>query len=252
MIHTPSGPTPNLFRSARVLRAQRRLGSLLAALVGLYCVTGTVQVHAELAPEPAKKLCQPAADGQWNCSDATASFPRQRNGAPVPPPDTRIAAPAPARQPRTVPVAVRSGAQVARTSMPAAATAQAPPQLPEARASDNAADPNNSAQPRPKVRILAQPRTAWAIQLIATQSREALERIAEEQKLYDHPAVRLASGNVVRYALIWDVYPDRASAEAALNALPAALHVLKPWLRPIGPLQDAMNEATRISPLTRN
>ena len=121
----------------------------------------------------------------------------------------------------------------------------------ETRAPESTAESNNSAEPRPKVRILSQPRTAWAIQLIATQSREALERIAEQQKLYDHPAVRLASDKVVRYALIWDVYPDRDSAQAAMNALPAELQALKPWLRPIGPLQDAMNEATRMSPLPR-
>lgn len=205
----------------------------------------SVQVGAQHAPEPAKKLCQPAADGQWNCSDASAPLPRQRNGAPVPPPDTQITAPAPAREPRGAPVSVGSGTTGAPARAPTALTAPAAPPP------DSATVANDSAQPRPKVRILAQPRTAWAIQLIATQSREALERIAEEQKLYDHPAVRLASGNVVRYALIWDVYQDRASAVAAMTALPAALQALKPWLRPIGPLQDAMNEATRISPLTR-
>ncbi len=150
-----------------------------------------------------------------------------------------------------MPVSASSGAKVVPANAPALPAQQTPPQPAEARATDNSADANNSAQPRPKVRILAQPRTAWAIQLIATQSREALEHIAEQHKLYDHPAVRLASGNVVRYALIWDVYQDRASATAAMNALPAALQKLKPWLRPIGPLQDAMNEATRISPLTR-
>ena len=230
MIQTCRGHTPNASRSVRDTQPTRRHAYAAAAVALLCCGLATAPVWSENAPEPPKKLCQPAADGQWNCSAATAPLPRQRNGAPVPPADTRVTAPASAPAARPVPVSVSNGSSVVPAST---------------------AGSNNSAEPHPKVRILTQPRTAWAIQLIATQSREALERIAEQQKLYDHPAVRLASDKVVRYALIWDVYPDRNSAQAAMNALPAALQALKPWLRPIGPLQDAMNEATRISPLPR-
>ena len=86
--------------------------------------------------------------------------------------------------------------------------------------------------PKPRLRLLEQSPDAWAIQLIATGSRESLERVAATHNLYDHPAVRLAAGTVVRYALVWDVYPDRASAAAALAALPPPLQALHPWLRP--------------------
>ena len=101
---------------------------------------------------------------------------------------------------------------------------------------------------KPRLRVLEQSPDAWVIQLIATSSRDALEQIAARNNLYDHPAVRLAAGTAVRYALIWDVYPDRAHAIAALAALPKALRDMRPWVRQVGPLQQAMNDAANITP----
>ncbi len=189
----------------------------------------------------ARRLCQPDANGDWHCTERAEPPPRQREGAPIPVVDARLKLPADNGLAVAEPavgetVADEPVAGDRSTGRVAAAATEVP-----------AFDPT-LPPPRPRIRILAQPRTAWAIQIIATASREALERVAEQHQLYDHPAVRLASGRTVRYALIWDVYPDRGSAAAALASLPAHVKAMNPSLRPIGPLQDAMNEATRLNP----
>lgn len=85
---------------------------------------------------------------------------------------------------------------------------------------------------------------AWAIQLIALQSRDEVESYVAAHELSDPKYVQIESGGAIWYVLILDVFEDRASADSAAEAWetensPSS----RPWVRPVRSLKAAARRA---------
>ena len=214
-----------------------------------FCTEG--QRHGATTP-PRDRSGGANPSSGWQCIETSAP-----HATPVAPPRTSPHAAAP---PDAAPPGIERGSDTAITPAAAVHATNLPDTIAPERVRVDAggvtipgytAGAGAAVAPTPRLRVLEQSPDAWAIQLIATSSRAALERVAAQHNLYAHPAVRLAAGKTVRYALVWDVYPDRATALAALAALPAPLRALQPWVRQVGALQQAMNDAVQINPQAR-
>lgn len=237
-----------------------------AAAAALVFLSGCSHQASQPAPQPpngADKnwFCDAGQrDSRWNCVESSAELKapnttQVRTSAQIP--QAITGANAAPKSNAAAPAQSGAGDEAAGESPivhgdTLHATVPGATDTPSGNASDvNAAhaktdEPGAPAQPH--IRILEQPPNAWVIQLIATTSRENLEAIAAKYKLFAHPAVRLAAAAKIHYVLLWDVYPDKASASAALQTLPKALRDMHPWVRKVDTLQAAMMAATKISP----
>ena len=83
----------------------------------------------------------------------------------------------------------------------------------------------------------------YTVQLIALESMTAVDQFATEIGLAGLHRVRIESGDQVFYALLLGAYTDRGAANRAVGGLPGKLQSLEPWVREIGPLQEAIRRA---------
>ena len=90
---------------------------------------------------------------------------------------------------------------------------------------------------------LALPASFYALQLLAMSSQEALDSFAAEQGLHDTISARVARDGDIYYVLLAGIYADQDAAEQALASLPPAVRALRPWIRPLGLLQQAIRLA---------
>ena len=182
-------------------------------------------------------------DADWQCIESSSPHPTADGAVPAGPSPNVSASPAvnPTRETPAKPTVVEPLPSATDATLASSRDQNQSVTIP------GYSPPAAVAPAKPRLRVLEQSPDAWAIQLIATRSKESLERVAAQHDLYDHPAVRLAAGKTIRYALVWDVYPDRARALAALAALPKTLRDLQPWVRNVGALQQAMNDAVPIT-----
>ena len=86
--------------------------------------------------------------------------------------------------------------------------------------------------------------SAWAVQLIALQTRAEVDAFAAEHALDRPNAVRIRSQGADWFVMILGVYNDRSEADAAAEAWTSRQQPYsKPWVRPLGPLKQAVLEA---------
>ena len=94
-------------------------------------------------------------------------------------------------------------------------------------------------------KILAQPAGFFAVQLIALQDKTRIISFAQQHGLLNPTYARINSKGKIWYTLLLGIYPDRSSAVQAKQAWENSRNVaVKPWVRPLGALQDAIR-ATR-------
>lgn len=85
---------------------------------------------------------------------------------------------------------------------------------------------------------------AWAIQLIALQSRDEVESFVAGHQLSDPKYVQIESGGAIWYVLILDVFEDRASADSAAEVWETENNPSsRPWVRPVRSLKAAARRA---------
>ncbi len=86
--------------------------------------------------------------------------------------------------------------------------------------------------------------STYAVQLIALQSIDALQVYAAAHQIDEPLYVRINSQQQNWYVLLLDTYPTREEAEAAASNWEAVHQPeSRPWVRPLGPLIQAVEEA---------
>ncbi len=102
-------------------------------------------------------------------------------------------------------------------------------------------------KPTEETLVIDLPADMFAVQLIAVTTRKQVEAFVELHKLWDMTAVKVSKAGKPLYVLIPGVYKTRSDAQTAVASLPESVQQLKPWIRPLGGLQDAMREAKKTS-----
>ncbi|MEX2481543.1 MAG: SPOR domain-containing protein [Gammaproteobacteria bacterium] len=151
-------------------------------------------------------------------------------------------------------------AAAAPTFAPAAtALADLPPAGPPASdtltpAATQARSSGATTAPHDRAWVMAQPATAFTIQVGAGQDRGALARLVEHHAAdYDSALFLHRPASREPYSAIVGVFSTPDSAAAALTTLPAALQSNAPWVRSFGALQRELaslkNDADGPQPL---
>lgn len=189
-------------------------------------------------------FCEMAVDGDsWDC---------ERDAA-------RVANPNPTRlpQPVSAPAIDDDLPQVARRASPS----------PETDIPDNAFPEQQATQPAPTIDaqsdapayvrlayrpseptpLTALPADFWAVQLIAFESRAALENYVQAKQLRGMSAALIAREGQPFYVLLMGVYETEAIAREAAASLPEQLLDIEPWVRPLAGLQAAMRAAEELA-----
>lgn len=132
-------------------------------------------------------------------------------------------------QPGTTPV------PAAKADQPATAT-PTPAQTPPA---------NDTPSPHREDWLLTQPGDRFTLQLLGSRSESSLQSFIARHKLdVDEAAYyRGLHQGTAWYVLIYGSYPDKASALAARDKLPAPIRSGKPWPRSLESVQTAIRDA---------
>ncbi len=91
--------------------------------------------------------------------------------------------------------------------------------------------------------VMDLPAHYFAVQIAASSSFARLDRILVEKRLPGMTSVRVEQDGEPLYVLLAGVYADRQAADRAAALLPADIRAMEPWVRQLGPLQDAMGRA---------
>ena len=95
-------------------------------------------------------------------------------------------------------------------------------------------------QPDTPIPLTELPPDYYVVQLLAVQTKEALEHYAARKDLRGMSAARIERDGRLFYVLLLGVYPDRERAGMAASSLPAEFSELDPWVRSVDSLQQAM------------
>jgi septal ring-binding cell division protein DamX len=92
--------------------------------------------------------------------------------------------------------------------------------------------------------VMAHPREHYAVQLIALRDIAGVAEYAGLNGIQDPKMVKIRNGDTDWYVLLLGIYPDRELAESARATwLTAKVLRVEPWIRQLGPLQDAIMAA---------
>jgi septal ring-binding cell division protein DamX len=94
--------------------------------------------------------------------------------------------------------------------------------------------------------IKAQDPEAYVAQVLAVASEDALRKFVRSHPMDARLAyLRVPRGQGTWHTLLAGPYPSREAAEAAVAALPSVVRANEPWIRRLGPLQDALPPAVK-------
>lgn len=102
-------------------------------------------------------------------------------------------------------------------------------------------------RPAQPTRLLDLPGSYYALQLAVRDSQAGLDAFVRAQGLTGLPQVRVARRGRVAHVLLAGVYRDRDAAERARDSFPKRLGSMRPWVRRLRSLQEAMLRADALS-----
>ena len=92
--------------------------------------------------------------------------------------------------------------------------------------------------------LLSQPASFYTVQLLARRDEQAVVQYAQSNGLPVPLYARIRSQGDNWYVLLLGIYPDQASADEAKRVwMETRTLKVEPWVRRLGPLQDAIREA---------
>ena len=110
--------------------------------------------------------------------------------------------------------------------------------------------PASVLEPKEPARAERQPVLEWpaghyAVQLIALESEQAVADLADRLAIVWLLRARVESGGRLFHVLLVGPYAERRDAETAATSLVQRMPTLEPWVRRVGPLQEAVRRAQR-------
>lgn len=215
-----------------------------------------VTADSSIAPGHGDWFCQAnAAWDDWDCSQdsrlAINPLPTPLPKPPQPPPvpavmeqGSAVAATAPdPLQVDTDPVTTN----VAAVGMWTTAAASPPGATPFSGHSQQAAEEPDwrhlAYRPAAVTPLNKLPAQFYTVQIVALSSMEALESFRIAHRLSGVLGARVEAGGEIYYTLLLGVYENLTDAKAAAASRPASLQHMEPWIRKLGPLQDAVVRA---------
>ncbi len=100
-------------------------------------------------------------------------------------------------------------------------------------------------QPEVPVAVAELPADFYTIQLLARRSTADLEKFARQTRLAGMAGARVEYADEPLYLLLAGFYANRETAERAAASLGEYTGEQRPWVRPLGPLQQAMADADK-------
>ena len=91
--------------------------------------------------------------------------------------------------------------------------------------------------------VLEWPAGHYAVQLIALESAQAVAGLSDRLAIAGLSRARVESGGRLFHVLLLGPYAERLDATAASNSLTRRMPTLEPWVRSVGPLQEAVRRA---------
>ena len=215
--------------------AHRTLALSLLALAAILggCRSGTqapVRNPSAVAGDQTDWFCETGAENQeWSCVQDRELV---RHPPATRPPAARQAANA------------TRDTRAQRTPPPRAAREDPPPPPPA-----SVPPPRRDVAGRPDsgIPVMDAPPDYYVVQLVAVQTREALEEYAARKALQGMSAARVERDGRLFYVLLLGLYPDRERARTAASNLPAELAEFDPWVRSVNSLQQAVRRADELA-----
>ena len=87
----------------------------------------------------------------------------------------------------------------------------------------------------------------FAVQLVAVQTKAALEEYAQRQRLRNMSAARVERDGEMFYVLLLGIYETRERADRAAASLPPEFEQFTPWVRSVASLQEAIARANALA-----
>lgn len=206
--------------------------------------------------------CYSTADtNKWNCqdeSDPTKILSLKQVGLKQVTGRTLFAnqsrkprAPGPPHQRAKQASSPQQSVQPQRSVSPPARAAAIPSQqvaslTPPSRLAQRSSSPASAEANQGATSILQQPAGFYAVQLIALRDEQKILQYARDNGLKYPICAQIRSNGQMWYVLLLGVYPDRLSAAHAKDGWATNKNLAaKPWIRELGPLQDAIRLAVR-------
>lgn len=94
--------------------------------------------------------------------------------------------------------------------------------------------------------VLAMPEDGYAVQLIATASRDQADAFVSAHGLAGTMTIQLARDTDFYYVVLLGTYDSFDAAQTAVEHRPASLAGIKPWIRPLLSVQNGVLEAREL------
>lgn len=95
--------------------------------------------------------------------------------------------------------------------------------------------------------LLAMPEEGFAVQLIATASRDQADEFVTAHGLAETMTLRLARETEIYYVVLLGAYGSLDAAQSAVDNRPSSLAEIKPWIRPLLSVQAGLLAAQALT-----